>query len=143
MLKRIMILNLNKERNSHSLIENILQGSQETLETESQIETSEIYARSLANVFNYSFKILNGMSEKYRNEIKGNKFLEFCEKKIKNDFIKFNNQELAITIVILEKRKNYELMADIANHLVTRFDELELKSLVIIFQAYVKSNLRW
>ena len=143
MVKKIMFLNIYKDRNALKFIKVILEGTQSMLETESAIETSEIYARSLANIYSYSYKIIQGISEKNRTEISDLNFLEFCEKKIENDFEKFNDQEQAITLVILEKRKKYQIMSVIANSQINRFDEFQLKAQVIIFQAYVKTNLKW
>lgn len=95
LIKKILMLGIHRNAESLKFIEQIFIDTNERLSLEALSKNSDVYARSLANIYNFASKIIEQCV--FKKNLRETGFLESIEILVSKDFEQFNVQEIAIT----------------------------------------------
>ena len=95
LIKKILMLGIHRNAASQKFIEQIFIDTNKRLGLEALNKGSDVYARSLANIYNFASKIIDQCV--FKKNLRDTGFLESIEILVSKDFEQFNEQEIAIT----------------------------------------------
>jgi hypothetical protein len=95
LIKKILMLGIHRNAASLKFIEQIFIDTNKRLSLEALSKNSDVYARSLANIYNFASKIIEQCV--FKKNLRETGFLESIEILVSKDFEQFNEQEIAIT----------------------------------------------
>jgi hypothetical protein len=95
LIKKILMLGIHRNAESLKFIEQIFIDTNKRLSLEALSKNSDVYARSLANIYNFASKIIEQCV--FKKNLRETGFLESIEILVSKDFEQFNVQETAIT----------------------------------------------
>ena len=89
------MLGIHRNAASQKFIEQIFIDTNKRLGLEALNKGSDVYARSLANIYNFASKIIDQCV--FKKNLRDTGFLESIEILVSKDFEQFNEQEIAST----------------------------------------------